>query len=194
MGFLTERPPATVEVGGREVPVNADYRVMLRIDELPDGMPEAARGMRALQLFYGEVPADVDAAAARMLWFMQCGKKGGAADGGGKPAQPDFSFSHDGALIYAAFLEQYGIDLVDVPFLHWWTFRALLDGLSDGHLFCEVRRCRAMELGRVKDKEQQRYYREMKKRYALPLPEGEQGRLDAITEALLHGGDVNAVL
>ena len=64
MGFLTERPPATVEVGGREVPVNADYRVMLRIDELPDGMPEAARGMRALQLFYGEMPADVDAAAA----------------------------------------------------------------------------------------------------------------------------------
>lgn len=195
MSLLTERPPCTVEIGGADVPVNVDYRVVLQIDELAEsGLPEVERGIKALALFYGTIPADIEAATERMLWFMRCGEKEKKTGGEAKPSRPDFSFSFDAPLIYAAFLDQYGVDLVNIPFLHWWTFRSLLNGLRGDHRFCEVRRCRAIDLSTVKDKAQRKYYREMKKLYALPLPDSEQEQLDAITDALMRGGDVAGLL
>lgn len=193
---LTEKPPVSVEIGGTQVPVNADFRVMLRIDDLrEEGMTDAERGIESLRLFYGKVPSDIETATERMLWFMRCGEKEKkAAARSGKPDKPDFSFVCDAPLILAAFRDQYGVDLVDVDFLHWWEFRALLDGLRSGHLFCEVRRIRSMDLGKIKDNDQRKYYREMQKIYALPLPENQQEELDAIAEALMHGGDVSALV
>lgn len=194
MSLLTERLPETVEIDGAHVPVNADFRVILRIDEMRESeVGESERGVEALRLFYGYIPQNIETAAERMLWFMQCGRQG---EGGEQdtPQKPDFSFSHDAGLIASAFFDQYGIDLAGILFLHWWQFRALLEGLRAEHLFCEVRRIRSMDLGKVKDKEQRRYYSKMKRIYALPLPEGERERLDAITDALMHGGDVAALL
>lgn len=195
MSFLTDCPPRSVIVDGEPVQVNADYRTVLRIDALADGgLSDSERGVQALELFYGAIPADIEAATEQMLWFMRCGEKEPKQERSGRPSKPDFSFSFDAPLIYAAFLDQYGIDLVDIKFLHWWSFRSLLTGLRPEHRFCEVRRCRAIDISKVKDKEQQKYYREMKKLYALPLPDGEQEQLDAISDALMNGGDVSALL
>lgn len=193
---LTEKPPVSIEIGGVNVPVNADFRVILCIDALHDqGMTDAERGLESLRLFYGKLPCDIEAATEGMLWFLRCGEKEKqAAAWGGKPPKPDFSFVHDAPMILAAFRDQYGIDLANVEFLHWWEFRALLDGLRPEHLFCEMRRIRSMDLGKIKDKDQRKYYREMQKAYALPLPEGQQEQLDAITEALMNGGNVSALI
>ena len=193
---LTEKLPVSVEIGGTQVPVNADFRVMLRIDDLRDqGMTDAERGLESLRLFYGALPVDIETATERMLWFLRCGEKEKQAVAwGGKPPKPDFSFVHDAPMILAAFRDQYDIDLVSIDFLHWWEFRALFDGLRSGHLFCEVRRIRSMDLSKVKDNDQRKYYREMQKAYALPLPEGQQEELDAIAEALMNGGNVSALI
>lgn len=193
---LTEKPPVSVEIGGTQVPVNADFRVMLRIDDLRDqGMTDAERGIQSLRLFYGKVPGDIEAAMEQMLWFMRCGEKEkNTAAWSGKPDKPDFSFVCDASLILAAFRDQYDIDLVSIDFLHWWEFRALLDGLRSGNLFCEVRRIRSMDLSKIKDNEQRKCYRELQKIYALPLPENQQEELDAIAEALMNGGDVSALI
>ena len=193
---LTEKPPVSVEIGGARVPVNADFRVILCIDALHDqGMTDAERGLESLRLFYGVLPVDIETATERMLWFLRCGEKEKQATAwGGKPQKPDFSFVHDAPMILAAFRDQYDIDLVSIDFLHWWEFRALFDGLRSGHLFCEVRRIRSMDLSKVKDNDQRKYYREMQKAYALPLPEGQQEELDAIAEALMNGGNVSALI
>lgn len=43
-----------------------------------------------------------------------------------------FDYIIDSPLIFAAFFEQYGIDLMDESLhLHWWKFNALFDGLHD---------------------------------------------------------------
>ena len=193
---LTEKPPVSIEIGGVNVPVNADFRVILCIDALHDqGMTDAERGLESLRLFYGKLPVDIETATEGMLWFLRCGEKEKqAAAWGGKPPKPDFSFVHDAPMILAAFRDQYDIDLASIDFLHWWEFRALFDGLRSGHLFCEVRRIRSMDLSKVKDNDQRKYYREMQKAYALPLPEGQQEQLDAIAEALMNGGNVSALI
>ena len=158
-------------------------------------MTDAERGLESLRLFYGALPVDIETATERMLWFLRCGEKENQAVAwGGKPPKPDFSFVHDAPMILAAFRDQYDIDLVSIDFLHWWEFRALFDGLRSGHLFCEVRRIRSMDLSKVKDNDQRKYYREMQKAYALPLPEGQQEELDAIAEALMNGGNVSALI
>lgn len=56
-----------------------------------------------------------------------------------------FDFCQDSELIYAAFMQTYGIDIVDTP-LHWWKFQALLSGLPDNTRFSEVVRIRSMDI------------------------------------------------
>lgn len=199
MSILTEPLPISVCLTDREVPVQWDYRVMLRIDELlTAAMPEESRGVEILALFYGEIPECLEEATAAMLWFFLCGKEPpaetqGAADGETKPLQPDFSYQQDAGLIYAAFLSQYNLDLAEER-LHWWAFRALFDGLWGDHLFCEVRRCRSIRITKDMGKDQKRYYRAMKKLYALPVPEEEKREQDQLTAALLGDGNVMGVL
>lgn len=51
----------------------------------------------------------------------------------------------DADLIYSAFLGQYGIDLVDIEYLHWHKFLALLSGLNDSTRLHEVMGYRCYE-------------------------------------------------
>lgn len=56
--------------------------------------------------------------------------------GGGDKA---FDFVQDSPLIYAAFYQAYGMDLVDQQGkLHWWKFQSLLNGLPSNTRFSEI--------------------------------------------------------
>lgn len=47
-------------------------------------------------------------------------------------------YAIDADYIYAAFLSQYGIDLLDVKELHWHKFLALFKGLKDDEMICKI--------------------------------------------------------
>lgn len=50
-----------------------------------------------------------------------------------------FDFVQDSPLIYAAFMQAYGMDLVDQQGkLHWWKFQSLLNGLPSSTRFSEI--------------------------------------------------------
>lgn len=51
----------------------------------------------------------------------------------------------DADLIYSAFLGQYGIDLVDIEYLHWHKFLALLSGVNDNTRLREIMGYRCYE-------------------------------------------------
>ena len=54
-------------------------------------------------------------------------------------SQPFFSFTQDAPYIYAAFRQQYGIDLLaERGKMHWWAFNALLRGLTDATQFVKI--------------------------------------------------------
>lgn len=58
-----------------------------------------------------------------------------------------FDFEEDGEYIYASFMQDYGIDLVDMQGkLPWQRFIALFQGLSDNTKIKEVMRIRGMEI------------------------------------------------
>lgn len=56
-----------------------------------------------------------------------------------KSGEKAFDFVQDSPLIYAAFYQAYGMDLVEQQGkLHWWKFQSLLNGLPSNTRFSEI--------------------------------------------------------
>ena len=148
-----------------------------------------------LVLYYPEIPEDLDGAISQMLWFYQCGKTEEQKQSGkGKKQDQIYSFTHDADYIYAAFMEQYGIDLNAVE-LHWWKFSAMFAGLKEDCLISKVMGYRAADTAGM-DKEQKKFYKKMKEIYKLPENVSEEDRMleEEVTQALLSGGDLSNIL
>ena len=79
-----------------------------------------------------------------------------------------YSYEFDDELIYSAFRDQYRINLQTIPYLHWWEFKAMFSGLKEDNLIVKIMGYRAMDLSKIKDKEEKKYYKKLKKLYALP--------------------------
>ena len=71
-------------------------------------------------------------------------------------------------MIFSAFWHDYKIDLNEIDYLHWFKFKALFEGLDDKNRFCEIMGYRAIDLNKIKDKEQKKRYRKLQRQYALP--------------------------
>lgn len=78
-----------------------------------------------------------------------------------------FDYGCDAPYILAAFQQAYGIDLTSES-IHWWRFRALLEGLlGEECLFARIVRWRTADLAELTDAERQ-HYEQMRQRFALP--------------------------
>lgn len=89
-----------------------------------------------------------------------------------------YALDYDFPYIYAAFLERYGIDLIDIPYLHWWKFRALFRGLHDCK-FTEIVGIRATEITSDMSESRQRQIEEQQEIYALPVSLSERRKIEA---------------
>ena len=177
MSILTTPLKETIEVAGQEYPVRTDFRVWLSFEEIlnrdrplrekileiillciPDGEdrrlpPSMEELFEALGRFY----------AAGFYKDNEQKKKKDNTKG-----VMTFSFEQDAEYIYAAFLAQYGIDLIDIPYLHWHKFQALLKGLEEKCRIMQIIGYRSIDLSEIKDKEQRERYRRLKEAYSLP--------------------------
>lgn len=203
MNILTDPAPKTVNIGGVEIPINSDFRASIRFEMLMDDVTlgEEEKALKALQIYYEQpdkiftVPLPVNEAIEKLLWFYRAGKEEGEnSTGSPKRAEQIYSYSYDDEYIFAAFLEQYGIDLQDIPYLHWWKFKAMFLGLKSDTRIVEIMGYRGIDILPQMSKEQKQFYRKMKKQFAIPLPKSEREKLNAIEEALLNGGDVSKIL
>lgn len=157
--------PTTVEIDGYTYPIQYDFRfgVSLEQEVASGNEPDVAVLLAA---FYPQgVPANVEAAAEKMLEFYQ-----GYADPDkftpgdqGKGRQYDYAVDAD--VLIASFLDCYGIDLT-TDRLHWWTFRRLMLSLPDDSPFMERVRYRVIDISKL-DKKLQPHYRKMRSIYAL---------------------------
>ena len=117
----------------------------------------------SINIFYKEMPSDIKKAIDVILWFYARGdtdKKSGK--------DRIYSYEHDANYIYSAFLSQYGIDLNEIEYLHWWKFKSLFEGLNDENKICEIMGYRAVDLSKIKDKDRKEKYKKLKSAYALP--------------------------
>ena len=196
MNILLDPVPTTIEISGSRYEINSDYRISILFEMLlmdPE-VPDSQKLYQGLQLYYPAIPNDIQGAIERVLWFYRCGKELERETGSGRRQNPIYSYDYDDAYIYAAFLDQYGIDLQDVAYLHWWKFKALFQGLKPDNEIVKIMGYRAMEIPNGMSREQKEHYRKMKKLYVIPLPKSEQEKISAIEEALMNGGDLSGLL
>lgn len=221
MNLLTDLLPETVQVSGKEHRINTDFRASILFEEMIQdkniteeqrffieellNIPEfkgdqkkarlLAKYNSGLSLYYSDIPEDLEGAISQMLWFYQCGKTEEQKQSGkGKKQEQIYSFAHDADYIYAAFMEQYGIDL-NAADLHWWKFSAMFAGLKEDCLISKVMGYRAADTTGM-DKEQKKFYKKMKEIYKLPENVSEEDRIleEEVTKALLSGGDLNGII
>ena len=105
-----------------------------------------------------------------------------------KSALPVLDFEEDGDYIYASFMQDYGIDLIDQQGrLPWKKFIYLFNGLSSGTKIRQVMQIRSMEVPKYtgKNAKQIQEINELKSYYALPVKGGGgQSGLDLLFHTL----------
>ena len=178
--------PESVELpDGRSVQVNADFRVILKClrvlknRDLSDAQKEKlvghyfanAVGVRPFQM---------------LDLFLTDEQKQEEAE---EDAAMDFE--QDADAIYASFMQAYGIDLIDIPFLHWNKFKALLAGLGGDTPLGRRVALREMDTSKM-DAKQRAKVEKAKRRVALdadPMTDEEKQLHDALNAALAAGED-----
>lgn len=198
--MLVDVLPETVDIDGVEYEIESNFRTFVLFEMMMEDpeLTDSEKAMRGLELVYPEIPEDLEAAVDGLLWFYAGGKqwrdkRGGSAEGASE-VQRIYSFEHDDDYIYSAFLTQYHIDLQDIEYLHWWKFKAMLRTLSSDLEFSKIMEYRSIDINASMTKEQRDFYSRKKELYALPLPAGEEEKIDAIAEALMNGGDLTGLL
>ena len=165
---------------------------MIKFEELMQDpeVNDQDKAWLALNLFYPEIPEDLNEATEKMLWFYRCDKQDNFYTKKTKKKKAGrndriYDFEYDDDYIYAAFMSQYHLDLHKVRYLHWWKFRAMFNSLSDDTQFVKIMEYRAVELDKV-PKEKRAFYKRMKMLYALPLSQNEEQRQNALEDALMN--------
>lgn len=201
MSVLTEAFPKSVWVNGVDCPVSSDFRTILKCYEIQSGKTELSQEelLQILLLFYQKQKIFSEEHVDQMFWFFSCGREPSKRKFPSKIAglndkQP-FDFEEDADLIYAGFMQQYGIDLQESD-MHWWKFMILLENLGRETRLNKVMEYRTIDTGNKNlSKTEQEFYRAMQRYYGLDRklpPMSEKERL--IEEALIHGGDVSKLL
>lgn len=167
MNLLLDPLPNTVTVAGGEYAIRSEFYIGIQFELLMQepGISDEQKVLQALELYYPEIPPDLNGAVDSLLWFYRCGRPAPAGQGGGR-VRRCYDFEQDAPLIYSAFYGAYGIDLNRVEDLHWWSFRALFQGLPADCELCRVMGYRTMDTSGM-SKRQREFYAKMKRLHAL---------------------------
>ena len=198
MNILIDTVPTSVDIDGVEYEINSNFRYGILFELLMQDstIGEKEKILMALELYYPEIPKNINEAIDKIVWFYRCGKNitSQKCTGKDREATQIYSFEYDDDYIYSAFLDQYGVDLQDIEYLHWWKFKAMFKSLKEDNMIVKIMGYRNIDLSKIKDKEQKDYYKKMQKLYEIPVSKNEKEKLDEINNILLNGGDISKVL
>lgn len=169
MNILIDKLP--IEYEGLKINTNFRSFILFELLMQDNKIDKENKIALAINLFYDEPPKDIKKAIDGILWFYTRGKnvKQKSNEKGNNERQKRiYSFEHDTELIYTAFLDQYGVDLNDIDKLHWFKFKAMFEGLKSDNKICEIMGYRAINVSKIKDKEEQKRYKKLQREWALP--------------------------
>lgn len=192
MSILTSKLPTSLIIGGEHYEINTDFRVGINFENMLNDKTLTDEEIlnKAIELYFPIIPGDLEEAIKEMLWFYRCGKEIEESKGQSKQAKEIYSFEYDADSIYSGFLDQYGIDLQEIDYLHWFKFKALFGALKEDTDISKKMSIRAMDLNSL-SKEQKEYYTKMKKIYAIPRDEDEVKAQSRLDEILMNGGTLS---
>lgn len=168
---LTAELPNSIKIDGKEYAIDTDYRIMADFEteinrtDITDKKAIAKILSKTLSALFKEIP-DVPAEKLieGMLWYYRCGKCPEKST-----AKNNFKFydyDEDADHIFAAFMQQYGDDLISSD-MHWWKFRAKFTSLTDTTKFVRIMQYRCADLSLIKDRNERARIKKLQDIYAL---------------------------
>jgi hypothetical protein len=192
MNLLIDKLPTDYE--GLKIDTNFRSFILFELLMQDSSLKKEEKIMLALNLFFKdeefENVDEIKKAIKAILWFYTLGKSEDKKEIKKKEKTVEkkqkaiYSFEYDSNLIYSAFLSQYRLDLNEVDYLHWWKFRSLFEGLNEENRICEIMEYRAVDLSKIKDKDQKEHYKKLKIKYALPDNRTEEEKEQDFANAL----------
>lgn len=165
------QPCESVIVCGREFLINTEFSVWIEIEDrlFSDRGKSQSVLAEILTLAYPLLPPEPEEAFRKILWFYAGGETHSNAKDFRETAisAPVCNLKKDFGYVWAAFLNEFGVDLT-IQRMHWWRFRCLLESLSENCKFSKIVSYRAVDVMAVKDQDLRTFYERMKHRYRLP--------------------------
>ena len=161
---LYKSPPESIMISGNEYPIDTDFRAWVQFQGiLLSGETNDAKALKICDLMQTmNIPQTKDALDAMLQFYAGASTENKTESGGNVQA---YDLEKDSEYIFSAFLDSYGIDLTSEK-VHWWRFKALFKSLPEDCQMCKIMMYRTIDISKV-PKEQRKFYREMKKKYAL---------------------------
>ena len=124
--------PQALTVGGQKLPIDADFRNVLRIFQAfndPD-LTDREKAFICVQRLYRKAPGSEHwmEAIERAYWFC-----GGGDIPQEKPARVKLlDWEQDAGILFPAINKTLGFEVRAVKFLHWWTFLGAFCEIGEG--------------------------------------------------------------
>ncbi|MCL2816683.1 MAG: bacteriophage Gp15 family protein [Oscillospiraceae bacterium] len=149
--------PETIEIDGSIYHINADFRNILRIFDMIDNedIPVSKKFRKLKEWFFEcDLPENIsgETGAEAFIDFVDVERNAETFTEYvlvNEEFEKQFCYNFDAEEIYAGFISEYGIDLVDVEFLHWYKFRILLENLPPESAFKRKVELRLMDLNNL---------------------------------------------
>ncbi|MGL5330439.1 MAG: Gp15 family bacteriophage protein [Peptostreptococcaceae bacterium] len=203
--ILVDLLPTTIEVGGIDYPINTDFRTSILFEQMmvDTDIDDKYKGSLALDYYFGEDNPAINENnevefMKKALGFYNHKKdidkeieniENDEVQEESSNNAKIYDYDYDDIYIYSAFLQQYGIDLQDIEYLHWWKFKAMFNSLKEDCKFCKILEYRGVDLSKIQDNDRRAFYKKMKDMYRLPdkaTLEEEKKNAD-ITKMLMDG-------
>lgn len=185
--ILIDLLPKKVTVNDVEYDINSNFRTSILFALLIDDneVNEEQKIVQSLELYYPilsinkkelkekqkKLLENYKEAFEKIMWFYRCGKENKSfyksQNKSNKELLKLYDFEQDANYIFSSFYTQYKLDLQEIEYLHWWKFMSLFNSLKDDTKLSEVIKYRSIKLSDIKDKDDRKFYKEMKKIYSL---------------------------
>ena len=191
MNVFYEELPEALEINGREYPVITDFREWIRFsDMLKSDIPPEFKLEFLSEMFLEEVPDlytedGIEEVMDAITSFLSLSgtefpdissdeanseEESEEVEYEEQRAKKAIYYEQDAPYIISAFRREYQIDLLSVPYMHWWEFRMLQDGLSEESQIKKRIYWRTCDVSKMDKKERREI---LKIRRSITIPEEE---------------------
>ena len=173
MNLLTAPLPDTIIVDGRDYAIYTDFRDWIRFCEmlLDTELKEEEKVYIALTMYKEEQPSNIQLALKGLTDFYLMAEEvvndteeqlEEHTEEYEVTPKPIYDWTVDSAYIIGAFQKTYGIDLMDIEYMHWWKFKALFTSIIEFDLEERIG-YRALDTSKIKDKDERKRLDRIKK-------------------------------
>ena len=124
--FIIDKLPTTLL--GLEI--RTDFRVWMVVEQMLENPLNLVGDTitQIVNLIFKEQPPSYSVAFSEIISFANMYKE---VESSSQSSEPLFDWEQDCMKVYTAFMRTYNIDLIDIPYLHVWKFKALFSDLCE---------------------------------------------------------------